>query len=79
MVLFNPHILDPLLFKAKEEHMLAFPAVEQVTGEHEVAGATASGVGLAVNYNLGGGAVFQVGYGDGEGTDTMSVGLALSF
>jgi len=48
-------------------------------GEHEVAGATASGVGLAVNYNLGGGAVFQVGYGDGEGTDTMSVGLALSF
>jgi outer membrane protein OmpU len=48
-------------------------------GEHEVAGATASGVGLAVNYNLGGGAVFQLGYGDGEGTDTMSVGLALSF
>jgi outer membrane protein OmpU len=48
-------------------------------GEHEVAGATASGVGLAVNYNLGGGAVFQLGYGDGEGVDTMSVGLALSF
>ena len=39
MVLFIPHILDPLLFKAKEEHMLAFLAVEQVTGEHEVAGA----------------------------------------
>ena len=48
-------------------------------GEHEVAGETSSGVGLAVNYNLGGGAVFQLGYGDGEGKDTMSVGLALSF
>ena len=48
-------------------------------GEFETGGVSASGVGLAVNYNLGGGAVFQVGYGDGEGTDTMSVGLALSF
>jgi len=48
-------------------------------GEFETGGVSASGVGLAVNYNLGGGAVFQVGYSDGEGTDTMSVGLALSF
>ena len=48
-------------------------------GEFETGGVSASGVGLAVNYDLGGGAVFQVGYGDGEGTDTMSVGLALSF
>ena len=37
------------------------------------------GFGLAVNYSMGGGAVFQLGYGDGEGTDTMSMGLALSF
>lgn len=37
------------------------------------------GFGLAVNYNLGGGAAFQLGYGDGDGKDTMSMGLALSF
>ena len=37
------------------------------------------GFGLAVNYDLGGGAEFQLGYGDGEGTDRMSMGLALSF
>ena len=48
-------------------------------GEIEVNNVTETGVGLAVNYDLGGGAVFQLGYGDGEGTDTMSVGLALSF
>jgi outer membrane protein OmpU len=48
-------------------------------GEKETDSVTKTGVGLAVNYALGGGAVFKVGYGDGEGTDTMSVGLALSF
>ena len=42
------------------------------------------GYGLAVNYDLGGGAVAQLGYGksDRDGaldTDTMSLGIALSF
>ena len=48
-------------------------------GEFDTDNVKANGVGLAVNYNLGGGAVFQLGYGDGEGVDTMSMGLALSF
>ena len=48
-------------------------------GEYDIANVKTNGFGLAVNYNLGGGAVFQFGYGDGEGTDTMSMGLALSF
>ena len=48
-------------------------------GEFDTADVKTNGVGLAVNYNMGGGAVFQLGYGDGEGTDTMSMGLALSF
>ncbi|MCY1128378.1 porin [Frigidibacter sp. RF13] len=45
-----------------------------------------SGWGLVVNYDLGGGAVAQVGYGDGDaassngsGDQTWSAGLALSF
>lgn len=46
--------------------------------DHDTNGKT-DGFGLAVNYSMGGGAVFQLGYGDGEGTDTMSMGLALSF
>ena len=48
-------------------------------GEYDTGGAKTNGVGLAVNYNLGGGATFMLGYGDGEGTDTMSMGLSLSF
>ena len=48
-------------------------------GEFDTDNVKTNGVGLAVNYNLGGGAVFQLGYGDGEGVDTMSMGLALSF
>jgi outer membrane protein OmpU len=48
-------------------------------GELEVNNVTETGVGLAVNYSLGDSATFQLGYGDGEGVDTMSVGLALSF
>ena len=48
-------------------------------GEFDIDDVKTNGVGLAVNYDMGGGAVFQLGYGDGEGTDTMSMGLALSF
>ena len=48
-------------------------------GEYDTGGTKTNGVGLAVNYNLGGGATFMLGYGDGEGTDTMSMGLSLSF
>jgi len=48
-------------------------------GEFDTADVKTNGVGLAVNYDLGGGAAFQLGYGDGEGEDTMSMGLALSF
>ena len=48
-------------------------------GEFDEDNVKTNGVGLAVNYDMGGGAVFQLGYGDGEGTDTMSMGLALSF
>jgi outer membrane protein OmpU len=48
-------------------------------GEFDINNVKTNGIGVAVNYNLGGGAVFQLGYGDGEGTDTMSMGLALSF
>jgi outer membrane protein OmpU len=56
-------------------------------GERERGTASTDGFGLAVNYSLGGGATFQIGYssdsGDGlvtpAGDDTMSMGLALSF
>jgi len=48
-------------------------------GEKESGTTKTDGFGLAVNYSMGGGAVFQLGYGDGEGKDTMSMGLALSF
>jgi outer membrane protein OmpU len=44
-----------------------------------VAGVKADGYGLVANYDLGGGAVFQAGYGNGEGANTWSAGLALSF
>ena len=50
------------------------------------AGGDQSGWGLVVNYDLGGGAVAQFGYGDGDaissngnGDQTWSAGLALSF
>ncbi|MGV6811474.1 MAG: porin [Brevirhabdus sp.] len=41
----------------------------------------ASGWGLAANYDLGGGAVLQAGYGssDPAGTNTFSLGVAMSF
>ena len=42
-------------------------------------GVDSDGVGLAVNYGLGGGAEVQFGYGDGEGTTTWSLGVAMSF
>ena len=48
-------------------------------GEKEKGTTKKDGFGLAVTYNMTGGAVFQLGYGDGEGKDTMSMGLALSF
>ena len=39
-----------------------------------------SGHGVAVNYDLGGGATFMAGYGDSEhGASTYSIGLGLSF
>lgn len=38
------------------------------------------GFGLAANYDLGGGAVVQFGYGDTDGgNDTFSLGVAMSF
>lgn len=56
-------------------------------GENENGGVATDGFGLAVNYGLGGGATFQIGYAsDGavsaanpNGDDHMSMGLALSF
>ena len=48
-------------------------------------GPTLSGWGVAVNYDLGGGAVVMVGYGDSDGDNTLpdfstfSAGLGLSF
>lgn len=48
------------------------------------AGDDSEGYGLIVNYDLGGGAVVQFGYGEGDNTDgtdfeSYSLGLALSF
>jgi outer membrane protein OmpU len=53
--------------------------VYQVTG-----GGDHSGVGVAANYDLGGGAVVQFGYGSstsvgGVNTDSFSLGVAMSF
>ena len=48
-------------------------------GENEVAGVKADGFAVAVNYDLGGGAVAQFGYSDDDAGDTMSFGLGLSF
>ncbi len=49
-------------------------------GEYDVDGGDDSdGFGLAVNYDLGGGAVVQFGYGDGEDTESYSLGIAMSF
>lgn len=50
-------------------------------GEYDIAGVKTDGYGLAVNYDLGGGAVVMAGYGTGgtPSTDTWSVGLGLSF
>ncbi|MEM9477318.1 MAG: porin [Pseudomonadota bacterium] len=53
-------------------------------GEFDTDGATTDGIGFVVNYDLGGGAEAQFGYGttseDGaDDVDTWSLGLALSF
>ena len=48
-------------------------------GQYDTDGVDTDGFGAAVNYDLGGGATVQFGYGDGEDTDTMSFGLAMSF
>lgn len=42
-------------------------------------GTGADGFGLAVNYDLGGGAVVQFGYGSGTAVDAWSLGVAMSF
>jgi outer membrane protein OmpU len=58
---------------------------EATTSTTGAADAVADGVGLAVNYDLGSGAVAQFGYGSGKANaaaasaTTMSAGLALSF
>ncbi|TCP40150.1 porin [Rhodovulum marinum] len=43
------------------------------------AGDDTDGYGLLVNYDLGGGAVMQFGYGDGDDTESWSFGVAMSF
>jgi outer membrane protein OmpU len=50
-------------------------------GEFDIDGAKDDGFGMAVNYDMGGGAVLQLGYAseNGDGDDQMSMGLALSF
>ncbi|MEX5728088.1 outer membrane protein OmpU [Rhodovulum iodosum] len=42
-------------------------------------GSDVDGFGLAANYDLGGGAVVQFGYGDGEDRESYSLGIAMSF
>lgn len=57
-------------------------AVAANWGQYDlVGGGDVSGWGLAANYDLGGGAVMQFGYGssDPANTDTWSLGMALSF
>jgi len=44
-----------------------------------VAGVTTDGVGLALNYSLGGGATVQVGYASDDVEDAWSLGLAMKF
>jgi outer membrane protein OmpU len=59
--------------------------VEANYGQSDIGGWEPSGVGFAVNYDLGGGAVVMVGYGDSDGDgvvadfSTWSAGLGLSF
>lgn len=49
-------------------------------GEYDISGGDdIDGFGLAVNYDLGGGAVVQFGYGDGESVESYSLGIAMSF
>ncbi|MXW87886.1 MAG: porin, partial [Boseongicola sp. SB0673_bin_14] len=53
-------------------------------GQNDVDGASSSGFGVAAQYDLGGGANLQFGYGnsdnaDGSTADTWSLGLAMSF
>ncbi|RVT82111.1 porin [Rhodobacteraceae bacterium CCMM004] len=43
------------------------------------AGGEIDGYGLAVNYDLGGGASLQAGYGGGDGPDAYSFGVAMEF
>jgi len=42
-------------------------------------GPDADGYGLIANYDLGGGATIQFGYGSGEGVESYSFGIAMSF
>lgn len=50
-------------------------------GDEEAGGLDLEGFGLAVNYDLGGGAEVQFGYGDSDVADvsTWSLGLSMSF
>ena len=49
-------------------------------GEYDYVGAgSQDGYGLLVNYDLGGGATVQAGYGGGDYDDSYSLGLSLSF
>ncbi|MGC9420743.1 MAG: porin [Rhodovulum sp.] len=50
-------------------------------GKYDYSGGVADedGWGLLVNYDLGGGAVMQFGYGEGESTESWSFGIAMSF
>ncbi|MEM6824888.1 MAG: porin [Pseudomonadota bacterium] len=53
--------------------------VEANWGENDRNGTTTDGFGLALNYDIGGGAVVMAGYGTDDTTDRLSVGLGLSF
>lgn len=49
-------------------------------GQYDLtAGGSTDGYGMLVNYDLGGGATVQAGYGDGDNDSSYSLGLALSF
>jgi outer membrane protein OmpU len=54
--------------------------VEANWGEFDAGAAGSSdGWGVAVNYDLGGGAVAMFGYGDGDADESWSLGLGMSF
>ncbi|MBV1868370.1 MAG: porin [Marinosulfonomonas sp.] len=48
-------------------------------GQHDIAGTKIDGIGLAVNYSLGGGATVQLGYASDDVEDAFSLGLAMKF